>query len=42
MEIQMLEFLRHLFHYRRRVYLDHNATTAVSAPVRRLSSTLGS
>ncbi len=35
MELQQLEFLKHLFHFKRSVYLDHNATTPVSAPVRR-------
>jgi len=35
MEIQMLEFLKHIFRFNRRVYLDHNATTPVSDHVRR-------
>ncbi len=35
MEIQYFEFLKHLLHFNRRVYLDHNATTPVSAGVRR-------
>ncbi len=35
MEIQMLEFLKHIFRFNRRVYLDHNATTPVSARVQR-------
>lgn len=35
MEIQQLEFLKHLFRFNRRVYLDHNATTPVSNRVRR-------
>jgi cysteine desulfurase len=35
MEIQKLEFLRHLLRFRRQVYLDHNATTSVSRRVRR-------
>jgi len=35
MEIQMLEFLKHIFRFNRRVYLDHNATTPVSDRVRR-------
>lgn len=35
MEIQMLEFLKHVFRFNRRVYLDHNATTPVSARVYR-------
>ncbi len=35
MEIQQLEFLKHIFRFNRRVYLDHNATTPVSNRVRR-------
>ncbi len=35
MEIEQLEFLKHLFRFNRRVYLDHNATTPVSNRVRR-------
>ena len=35
MKIPQLEFIKHLLHLRRHVYLDHNATTNVSAPVRR-------
>src|SRR5258707_9906472 len=35
MEIQQLEFLKHVFHFKRQVYLDHNATTPVSRRVRR-------
>lgn len=35
MEIQQLEFLKHIFRFNRRVYLDHNATTPVSPRVRR-------
>ena len=35
MEMQKLEFLRHLRLFRRHVYLDHNATTPVSRRVRR-------
>ncbi len=35
MEIQMFEFLKHVFRFNRRVYLDHNATTPVSNRVRR-------
>lgn len=35
MEIQKLEFLKHLFRFNRRVYLDHNATTPVSNRARR-------
>ena len=35
MEIQHLEFLKHLIHFNRTVYLDHNATTYVSSRVRR-------
>jgi len=30
-----LEFLKHVFRFRPRVYLDHNATTSVSSHVRR-------
>jgi cysteine desulfurase len=35
MEIQQLEFLKHLLRRKRQVYLDHNATTNVSSRVRR-------
>lgn len=35
MEIQMFEFVKHLIRFNRKVYLDHNATTPVSARVRR-------
>ncbi len=35
MEIQQLEFLKHLLRFKRHVYLDHNATTNVSSHVRR-------
>src|SRR5215216_781343 len=35
MEIQQLEFLKHLIRFNRHVYLDHNATTDVSSHVRR-------
>ena len=35
MEIQQLEFLRHLLRVKRHVYLDHNATTDVSRRVQR-------
>jgi cysteine desulfurase len=35
MEIQKLEFLKHLVRFKRNVYLDHNATTNVSSHVRR-------
>lgn len=35
MEIQHLEFLKHLIRFKRHVYLDYNATTNVSSPVRR-------
>ncbi len=35
MEMQQLEFLRHLRFFKRHVYLDHNATTPVSRRVRR-------
>ena len=35
MEIQQLEFLKHLIRFNRQVYLDHNATTPVSDRVRR-------
>ena len=35
MEIEHLEFLKHLFRFKRQVYLDHNATTPVSTRVRR-------
>lgn len=38
MEIQQLEFLKHVFQPRRHVYLDHNATTPVSGKVRRKMS----
>jgi cysteine desulfurase len=34
MEIQQLEFLKHLLRFKRHVYLDHNATTNVSRRVR--------
>jgi cysteine desulfurase len=34
-EIQQLEFLKHVFRFKRLVYLDHNATTNVSRRVRR-------
>lgn len=34
MEIQQLEFLKHLVRFNRQVYLDHNATTPVSDYVR--------
>lgn len=34
MEIQQLEFIKHLWHSKRPVYLDHNATTSVSRHVR--------
>jgi cysteine desulfurase len=33
MEIEQLAFLKHLFRFKRQVYLDHNATTAVSPHV---------
>jgi cysteine desulfurase len=33
MEIQYLEFMKHLFRFNRQVYLDHNATTPVSSRV---------
>jgi hypothetical protein len=43
MEIQQLEFLKHLFRSRRRVYRDHNATTNVSRRGRRkMNATAGS
>ena len=35
MEIQYFEFLKHLIHFSRTVYLDHNATTKVSSRVQR-------
>jgi cysteine desulfurase len=35
MEIQYLEFMKHLFRFNRQVYLDHNATTPVSSRVQR-------
>jgi cysteine desulfurase len=35
MELRYLEFLKHVARRRRRVYLDHNATTPVSRRVRR-------
>lgn len=35
MEIQQFVFLKHLIHFKRHVYLDHNATTNVSSHVRR-------
>ena len=35
METQKLEFLKHLWHFKRHVYLDYNATTNVSIRVRR-------
>jgi cysteine desulfurase len=35
MEIQYLEFMKHLFRFNRHVYLDNNATTPVSNHVRR-------
>jgi cysteine desulfurase len=35
MEIQHLEFLKHLIQINRQVYLDHNATTPVSPQVRK-------
>ena len=35
MEIAQLEFLKHLVHFKRNVYLDHNATTPVSSRVQR-------
>ena len=35
MEIQHLEFIKHVFHFTRPVYLDHNATTPVSGRVQR-------
>ncbi len=34
-EIQLFEFLKHLWHFKRHVYLDFNATTHVSNHVRR-------
>jgi cysteine desulfurase len=33
MEIQYLEFMKHLFRFNRQVYLDHNATTPISSRV---------
>jgi cysteine desulfurase len=38
MEIEKLAFLKHVFHIRRQVYLDHNATTPVSPRVQRKMS----
>lgn len=35
MEIQYFEFVKHLLHFKRTVYLDNNATTPVSKRVRR-------
>jgi cysteine desulfurase len=35
MEFQQIKFLKHLWHFQRHVYLDHNATTGVSRRVRR-------
>jgi cysteine desulfurase len=35
MEIEQLEFLKHVVRFNRQVYLDHNATTPVSDRVRR-------
>jgi cysteine desulfurase len=35
MEIQQLKFIRHFFRVKRKVYLDHNATTNASSHVRR-------
>lgn len=35
MELEHLEFLKHLVRFKRNVYLDHNATTHVSRHVRR-------
>ncbi len=35
MEIQQLEFLKHLVRFKRHAYLDHNATTNVSSHVQR-------
>jgi cysteine desulfurase len=35
MELKQLEFLKHLFRFKRQVYLDNNATTNVSRHVRR-------
>ncbi len=35
MDIQYFEFLKHLIRFNRQVYLDHNATTPISARVRR-------
>lgn len=35
MELRYFEFLKHLIRFNRQVYLDHNATTPVSDPVRR-------
>ena len=34
MEIKYFEFIKHLIHFNRQVYLDHNATTPVSDHVR--------
>jgi cysteine desulfurase len=35
MELEYLTFLKHLIHFKRHVYLDHNATTPVSDRVRK-------
>jgi cysteine desulfurase len=35
MEIEQLEFLKHLIRFKRKIYLDHNATTNVSSHVLR-------
>src|SRR4051812_15897003 len=35
MEIEQLEFLKHIVRFKRHVYLDHNATTNVSTHVLR-------
>ena len=35
MEFRQIKFFKHLFHFKRQVYLDHNATTNVSRHVRR-------
>ena len=43
MEIQQLEFLKHVLQFKRHVYLDHNATTPVSGRVqRRMNQALAS
>ena len=42
MEIEQLEFLKHVFHFKRQVYLDHNATTPVSSRVRKMNDVLKS